>query len=87
MVKCCFTSTETVGLSGTGAQDGHLDFHTVLELLLAWTVCSRAKRLKKKKKKSEKKCDHREVCVANHKGDIMNALIKIVLAGLRDKEK
>ena len=27
-VECCFTSTETVGLLGTGAQDGHLDFHT-----------------------------------------------------------
>ena len=27
-VQCCFTSTETVGLLGTGAQDGHLDFHT-----------------------------------------------------------
>ena len=26
--KCCFTSTETVGLSGTGAEDVHLDFHT-----------------------------------------------------------
>ena len=25
---CCFTSTETVGLLGTGAQDGHLDFQT-----------------------------------------------------------
>ena len=24
----CFTSTETVGLLGTVAQDGHLDFHT-----------------------------------------------------------
>ena len=32
MVQCCFTSTETVGLLGTGAQDGHLDFHTVPEL-------------------------------------------------------
>ena len=31
-VKCCITSTETVGLSGTGAQDGHLDFHTAPEL-------------------------------------------------------
>ena len=31
MLKCCFTSTETVGLLGTGAQDGHLDFHTVPE--------------------------------------------------------
>ena len=31
-LKCCFTSTETVGLLGTGAQDGHLDFHTVPEL-------------------------------------------------------
>ena len=28
MLKCCFTSTETVGLLRTGAQDGHLDFHT-----------------------------------------------------------
>ena len=26
LVECCFTSTETVGLLGTGAQDGHLDF-------------------------------------------------------------
>ena len=31
-VKCCLTFTETVGLLGTGAQDGHLDFHTALEL-------------------------------------------------------
>ena len=27
MLKCRFTSTETVGLLGTGAQDVHLDFH------------------------------------------------------------
>ena len=27
-----FTSTETVGLLGTGAQDGHLDCHTAPEL-------------------------------------------------------
>ena len=27
-LKCCFTSTETVGLLGTRAQDGYLDFHT-----------------------------------------------------------
>ena len=27
-LKCCFTSIETVGLLGTEAQDGHLDFHT-----------------------------------------------------------
>ena len=32
MVKCCFTSTETIGLLGTGAQDVHLDFHTAPEL-------------------------------------------------------
>ena len=32
--ECCFTATETVGLSGTGAQDGHLDFHTAPELCL-----------------------------------------------------
>ena len=30
---CCLTpSTETVSLLGTGAQDGHLDFHTAPEL-------------------------------------------------------
>ena len=34
LLKCCFTSTETVGLSGTGAQDVHLDFHTAPDLLL-----------------------------------------------------
>ena len=33
-LKCCFTSTDTVGLLGTGAQDVHLDFHTAPEL---WT--------------------------------------------------
>ena len=32
LLKCCFTSTETVGILGTGAQDGHLDFHTAPEL-------------------------------------------------------
>ena len=32
LLKCCFTSTETVGLLGPGAQDGHLDFHTAPEL-------------------------------------------------------
>ena len=30
--KYCFTSTETVALLGTGAQDIHLDFHTLSEL-------------------------------------------------------
>ena len=34
LVQCCFTSTETVGLSGTRAQDGHLDFHTAPESML-----------------------------------------------------
>ena len=32
MLKCCFTATETVGLLGTGAQGGHLNFHTGPEL-------------------------------------------------------
>ena len=33
VLKCCFTSTETVGLLGTRrAQDGDLDFHTAPEL-------------------------------------------------------
>ena len=32
MAECCFTSTETVGVLGTGAQDVHLDFHTAPEL-------------------------------------------------------
>ena len=31
VAECCFTSTETVGLLGTGAQDVHLDFHTAPE--------------------------------------------------------
>ena len=31
LVEYCFTSTETVGLLGTGAQDGRLDFHTACE--------------------------------------------------------
>ena len=32
LAECCFTSTETVGLLGTEAQDGHLNFHTAPEL-------------------------------------------------------
>ena len=36
LVECCFTSTETVGLLGTGAQDVHLDFHTAPELCPGW---------------------------------------------------
>ena len=35
LVECCFTSTETVGLLGTGAQDGHLDFHTAPGLCMS----------------------------------------------------
>ena len=31
-LKCCFTSTDTVGLLGTEYQDVHLDFHTAPEL-------------------------------------------------------
>ena len=27
-LKCCFTSIETVGLLGMGAQDGHFDFES-----------------------------------------------------------
>ena len=34
LAECCFTPTETVGLLGTAAQDGHLDFHTAPELCL-----------------------------------------------------
>ena len=41
MVERCFTSTETVGLLGTGAQDGHLHFHTAPEL---WGGMQRADR-------------------------------------------
>ena len=32
LVECCFTSTETVGVLGTRAQDGHLDLHTAPDL-------------------------------------------------------
>ena len=31
-LKCCFTSTETVGLLGMGAQPRRVDFHTAPEL-------------------------------------------------------
>ena len=34
LVECCFTSTETAGLLGTGAQDIRLDFHTAPDLWL-----------------------------------------------------
>ena len=37
LLKCCFTSTETVDLLGRGAQDVHLDFHTAPELCLGLT--------------------------------------------------
>ena len=37
--KCCFTSTGTVGLLGTGAQDVHLDFHTAPELCCEFLFC------------------------------------------------
>ena len=37
-LKCCFTSTETVGLLGTGAQDVHLDFHTAPELWILFYI-------------------------------------------------
>ena len=33
LVEGCFTSRETVGLFGTGAQDVHLDFYTAPEPL------------------------------------------------------
>ena len=39
MVECCFTSTETIGLIGMGAQDGHLDFHTAPELCMEVVQC------------------------------------------------
>ena len=31
-------SIETVGVLGTGAQDGHLDFHTAPELVIVKSV-------------------------------------------------
>ena len=34
-----FTSTETVGLLGTGAQNGHLDFYTAPELCALLLKC------------------------------------------------
>ena len=37
LVECCFTSTETVGFLRTGAQDGHLDFHTAAEVCSDWS--------------------------------------------------
>ena len=40
LVEVFFTPTETIGLLATGAQDGHLDFHTAPEL---WLVLSLGK--------------------------------------------
>ena len=38
-LKCCFTSTETIGLIlRTRTQDGHLDFHTPLKIPVAVNV-------------------------------------------------
>ena len=34
LVECCFMTTETIGLLGTGAQDSNLNFHTAPELCL-----------------------------------------------------
>ena len=39
LVECCFTSAETIGLLGTGAQDGRLDFHTAPEPWGGMAVC------------------------------------------------
>ena len=39
LLKCCFTSTETVGLLGMGALDVHLDFHTAPELFPFTPAC------------------------------------------------
>ena len=38
LLECCFTSTETICLLGTGAQDGHLDFHTAPEVCVTWLI-------------------------------------------------
>ena len=38
LAECCFTSTVSVGLLGTGAQDGHLNFHTAPGLLTLFRV-------------------------------------------------
>jgi len=38
LVECRFTSTETIGLLGTGAQDGHLHFHTAPDLCVSGQV-------------------------------------------------
>ena len=39
VAECCFTSTETIGLLGMGAQDDHINFHTAPEL---WESTSEA---------------------------------------------
>ena len=50
LVECCFTSTKTVDVLGTGAQDGHLDFHRAPELWpLGWHNMGNLKERKKEK--------------------------------------
>ena len=41
LLKWCCTSTETVGLLGTGAEDVHLDFHAATELCSKQTKTQR----------------------------------------------
>ena len=39
LLKCSFTSTESVGFLRMGAQDGHLDFHTAPKLWIIVDCC------------------------------------------------
>ena len=55
-MKCCFTPIETVGLLGTEAQDGHLDFHTAPAGVLVSVD------VKQHYKKTEKLRRTQEVC-------------------------
>ena len=60
MVECCFTSTKTVGLLGTGAQDGHLDFHIAPELCV--------NRLADTKPKADPDTGHTDVTAPDRRG-------------------
>ena len=57
LVERCFTYADTVGLLGTGAQDGHLDFHTAPELSygeaavpVCWTVSAKRHAVERRSK-------------------------------------
>ena len=75
LVECCFTSTETVGLLGTGAQDGHLDFHTAPELCV---VDAYVRHQEEEEEEEEDFTDEAETALSLLKGDEAEAALPLM---------